>query len=123
MKFGLLILLVWVAAIAAPPASAAMIANDSAESGYFSPPLLALNKPPANNQCGLRKDFLSGWLAAWRNPAAGYSANRPKEKTDCANDEWLNSALSSALKSANFWLIIGRELLLRSLRNVSMSIH
>ena len=115
MKSWLLMLFAAGIAFIAPSANASMLANGKAESGYFVSSQRTPNKPPANNQCKFPQDLLPGWLAAWREPGLAYSTNRIKNSADCANDAWL--------KSANSWLIVGRELLLRSARAVSLSFH
>jgi len=111
-------LLLWFAAgiaFIAPSANASMLANGKAEPDHSVSSQRTPNKPPANNQCKFPQDLLPGWLAAWREPGLADSTNRIKNSADCANDAWL--------KSANSWLIVGRELLLRSARAVSLSFH
>lgn len=111
-------LLLWFAAgiaFVAPPANAFMLANGKAEPGYSVSSQRTPNKPPANIQCKPPLDLLPGWLAAWREPGSAYSSNRTKNKADCTNDTWL--------RSVNSWLIVGRELLLKSARAVSLSFH
>jgi len=115
MKSWLLLLFAAGIAFIAPSANASMLANGKAESGYFVSSQRTPNKPPANIQCKFPQDLLPGWLAAWREPGSVYSSNRTKNRADCTSDAWL--------KSANSWLIVGRELLLRSARAVSLSLH
>ena len=115
MKSWLLLCFVAGIAFIAPSANAFMLANGKAESGYSVSSQRTPNKPPANIQCKFPQNLLPGWLAAWREPDLAYSTNRIKNRADCTSDAWL--------KSANSWLIVGRELLLRSARAVSLSFH
>ena len=113
MKSWLLLLLAWIAALAATPANASMAFNVGSEAGHFIASRHDDKKPPANNQCQIGQRFLSGWLAAWRESAPGYSAGRTKNKTDCAGSDWLDAARSL--------LAIGRDLLLKSVWSISLN--
>ena len=115
MKPWILLLFAWIAALAATSANAFMSLSGRSEAGYFSARQHEQKNQPANQQCEIRKDLLAGWLARGIGSTSGYSANRAKNRTDCTNDEWL--------KLTSYWLTAGRELLLRSVRGISLSTH
>lgn len=115
MKYWVFVLFAWIVAPAATPANAFMALNGWDEAGYFSASQREQINQPANHRCEIRKDLLSGWLAAWIGSASGYSAGRTKNKADCAAGEWLQTGRSL--------LVNGRELMLRLVRVVSLNIH
>ena len=108
MKSWLLLLVAWIAAIAATPAYAFAAAESKGDAGYFSYSQRDNKSPAQNNRCELRKELLSGWFGALRDLMPVHSVGRTKNKADCATADWLEAVRSI--------IAIGRDLMLSSVR-------